>query len=323
MINRNVNGLLANKGRILAIEDLGLLRLFVGVVEAGSLSAAARAAGTTVPGTSRRLRQLETALGVRLLQRTTRRQSLTEEGELLYRRALQVLADIEQVEQQLSAQRASVSGSLRVTAPLALGQRCIGPLLAEFCARHPEVRAQLELTDTLLDLVASGMDVAVRFGGMDDSSYISRPLAPNYRVLCASPDYLGRHGVPGHPGDLLAHHCLHIGQQAQADWRFEGNDPVTVRINARLVANDGVTVHQWAVNGHGIARKSIWDVAEDLRAGRLVRVLADYRIPAAPLHAVYPHNRHLAPRVRAFLDYLAEHLGGQTESCISAGRTAA
>ncbi|TBV07694.1 LysR family transcriptional regulator [Phytopseudomonas dryadis] len=294
----------------MAIDDLALLRLFVSVVDAGSLSAAARAAGISLPAASRRLRNLEAGLGVRLLQRTTRRQSLTEEGELLYRRAVQVLADLEQVEQQLSRQSATVSGNLKVTAPLALGRRRIAPLLANFSALHPGLHTQLDLTDTLLDLVESGTDVAIRFGGLDDSSYISRPLAPNHRVLCASPAYLQRHAVPRHPTDLLAHSCLHIGLQAQADWRFEGEEPVTVRLVPRLAANDGETVHRWALEGHGIARKSIWDVAEDLQAGRLVQVLADYPIPAAPLHAVYPHSRHLAPRVRTFLDYLAAHLVG-------------
>ena len=293
----------------MAIDDLVPLRLFVSVVEAGSLSAAARAAGITLPAASRRLRHLEACLGGRLLQRTTRRQSLTEEGELLYRRALQVLADLEQVEQQLSRHSATVSGSLRVTAPLALGRRRIAPLLADFSALHPGLQVQLDLTDTVLDLVESGTDVAIRFGGLDDSSYISRPLAPNHRVLCASPAYLQRNGVPTHPTELLAHRCLHMGLQAQADWRFEGEEPVTVRIVARLAANDGEVVHRWALDGHGIARKSIWDVAEDLESGRLVQVLAGYPIPAAPLHAVYPHSRHLAPRVRTFLDYLAAHLG--------------
>ncbi|MFD2838078.1 substrate binding domain-containing protein [Azotobacter vinelandii] len=228
-------------------------------------------------------------------------------GELLYRRAVQVLADLEQVEQQLLRKSAVVSGQLRVTTPISLGRRRIAPLLAEFCALHPELQVQIELSDSVLDLVASGMDFAVRFGGLEDSSYISRPLAPNHRVLCASPEYIRRHGEPRSPADLAHHHCLLIGQQSQADWRFE---EVTVRISARLVASDGEVVHQWALDGHGIALKSIWDVADDLRSGRLRQVLAGHRIPAAPLHAIYPHKHHVAPRVRACIDYLAAHLRG-------------
>ncbi|MBB3103264.1 LysR family transcriptional regulator [Azomonas macrocytogenes] len=293
----------------MAINDLSLLRLFVQVVEAGTLSATARKLNISLPVVSRRLRLLENNLGARLLQRTTRRQSLTAEGRLFYQRAVQILADLEQVEQQLSRHSATVSGHLRVTAPVALGRRRITPLLAEFRALHPQLHVQLELTDTVLDLVESGVDLAVRYGALDDSSYISQPLAPNHRILCASPDYLQHHGEPRHPTELVHHQCLQIGHQTQTEWRFEGDEPVTVKIAATLVANDGDAVHQWALAGHGIARKSIWDVAEDLRVGRLVQVLADYPIPAAPLHAIYPHRRHLTLRVRAFLDYLAAHLG--------------
>jgi len=291
----------------MVLNDIGLLRLFVAVVATGSLSSAARAQQITLPAASRKLRQLETALGVRLLHRTTRRQSLTEEGALLYQRAVQVLADLEQVEQQLLRKSSVVSGQLKVTTPISLGRRHIAPLLAEFCKLHPELQVQIELSDSVLDLVASGMDFAVRFGGLVDSSYISRPLAPNHRVLCASPDYLRRHGEPHSPADLADHHCLLIGQQAQADWRFEDT---TVRVSARLVASDGEVVHQWALDGHGIALKSIWDVADDLKAGRLRQVLAGHCIPAAPLHAIYPHKHHVAPRVRACIDYLAAHLRG-------------
>ncbi len=289
----------------MSLNDIGLLRFFVAVVEQGSLSAAARLQQISLPAASRKLRQLEACYGVRLLQRTTRRQSLTEEGELLYRRAVQLLADLGQVEQQLLRKSEIVSGQLRVTAPVSIGRRHIAPLLADFCALHPEVQVQLELTDAVLDLVSSGMDFAVRFGGLDDSSCISRPLAPNHRVLCASPAYLQAHGEPRSPEDLARHQCLHIGTQALADWRFAD---VTVRIQARLVANDGEVIHQWALDGWGIALKSIWDVGEDLEAGRLRQVLPDCGIPAAPLHAIYAHKQHLAPRVRACIDYLADRL---------------
>lgn len=291
-----------------SITDLGLLRLFVQIIDNGSLSAAARELGIGLPFASRRLRQLETLLGVRLLQRTTRRQSLTEEGRLLYQHAQQLLAELAAVERRLSQRSETISGHLRITAPVALGRRRIAPLLARFQARHPSLGVQLQLTDSVLDLVESGIDLAIRYGTLHDSSYISRPLAPNHRILCASPDYLRRRGMPRHPGELSRHDCLQIGQQFQADWRFEGDTPLTVRITATLASNDGEVVHGWALAGHGIARKSIWDVADDLEGGRLVRVLADYPVPAAPLHAIYPHGRHLAPRVRAFIDYLREQL---------------
>lgn len=289
------------------LDDLGLLRLFAAVVDTGSLSAAARQLGTTLPAVSRKLRQLELSFAVRLLHRTTRRQALTEEGELLYRHAVRVLEELDQVEQQLLRKSTVVSGQLRITAPISLGRRRIAPLMARFSDRHPELQVQLDLTDTVLDLVAAGIDVAVRFGAMEDSSYVSRPLAPNHRVLCASPAYLARHGVPREPADLVHHRCLLIGQQPQADWRF---DDVTVRVNTHLAANDGEVVHLWALEGHGIAMKSIWDVHHDLASGRLRQVLPGHRVPAAPLHAVYPHRRHVAPRVHACIDFLARHLQG-------------
>jgi DNA-binding transcriptional LysR family regulator len=290
----------------MVLNDIGLLRFFVSVVESGSLSAAARMQPITLPAASRKLQQLEAAYGVRLLQRTTRRQSLTEEGKLLYEQALQILANLDQVARLLQHKGEIVSGLLKITTPISLGRRRIAPLLAKFQAMHPELRVQLELTDSVLDLVSSGIDFALRFGGMDDSSYISRPLAPNHRILCASPAYLKRHGEPRSPADLANHHCLHIGTQPLADWRLAD---VTVRIHAHLTANDGEVVQQWALDGHGIALKSIWDVTDDLKASRLRQVLLDYQTTDAPLHAVYPNRRHVAPRVRACIDYLAAQLG--------------
>ncbi|VFR60652.1 Transcriptional regulator [plant metagenome] len=287
------------------LNDIGLLRFFVGVVTAGSLSGAARAQHITLPSASRKLRQLENDCGVRLLHRTTRRQSLTDEGQLLYARAVRILDDLEHVEQLLQHKNENVTGQLRVTTPISLGRRRIAPLLARFGALHPELQIQVALTDTVLDLVDAGVDVAIHLGGMDDSSYISRPLAPNHRVLCASPDYLRRHGEPGQITDLNRHQCLHIGLLPQAEWRL---DDQVVRIQAHLAANDGEVVQQWALDGYGIALKSIWDVAQDLKAGRLKQVLPGHRSPAAPLHAVYPHKHHVAPRVHACIDYLAAHL---------------
>ncbi|PAS96871.1 MAG: LysR family transcriptional regulator [Candidatus Dactylopiibacterium carminicum] len=303
------------------MTDLGLLHLFVKVVAHGSLSGAARELNISLPLAIRRLRQLETLLGVRLLQRTTRRQSLTEEGQLLYQHALQILDELASVEQRLSQSREAIVGPLRITAPVELGRRYIAPLLADFCTAHPGLNIQLQLTDTVLDLIESGMDVAIRYGALQDSSFISRPLAPNHRILCAAPDYLRRRGTPTHPGELSRHDCLLIGQQFQADWRFEGDAPVTVRITATLAANDGEVVHGWALAGYGIARKSIWDVFEDLASGRLVQILPRYPIPATPLHAVYPHSRHLAPRIRALLDYLGPHLSNLYKARRDSART--
>lgn len=290
------------------LDDMALLRFFVATVAHGSLSAAARAQDTTLPVASRKLTQLERALGVRLLHRTTRRQSLTEEGALLHAHAVRLLAELDDVGHQLMRTRGVVTGLLRIAAPAAFGRRYLAPLLGRFSALHPELQVELELGDRMLDLVAAGIDLAVRFGGLDDSSYVSRPLAPNHRVLCAAPAYARRHGLPESLAELSHHDCLGIGVPAPTEWRFA---QTVVRIVPKLASNDGEAVHQWALHGHGIALKSIWDVADDLQAGRLVRVLPHLPSQDAPLHAVYPNRNHLALRVRTCIDFLVEQLGGQ------------
>ncbi|WP_020650092.1 LysR family transcriptional regulator [Solimonas variicoloris] len=290
------------------IDDLASLRVYAAVVSAGSLSAAARALDLSLPQVSKRLAQLEAALGTRLIQRTTRRQTLTADGERFHAQVVQILAAVELAEQQMAGSRQRVDGLLRVTAPGAFGRQRVAPLLAEFQRRHPQLRVQLDLSDAVRDLIEAGLDVAIRFGRLADSSLVARELAPNFRVLCASPAYLAEHGVPAHPADLLHHRCILIGEQSRSEWRFGDGEAQSVRVEAALLTNDGGAAHAWALDGAGIALKSIWDVADDLRSGRLQRVLPDQRIPAAPLHAIYPHARLLAPRVRLFVDFLGERL---------------
>ncbi|BCZ82150.1 LysR family transcriptional regulator [Paraburkholderia terrae] len=257
---------------------------------------------------SKRLAQLEKSVGVRLIQRTTRRQTLTEEGALFHARVVRILDEIEQAEELLSQRRQEVSGLLRVTAPGQLGRQKIAPLIADFQRLHPQLTVQLELTDAVVDLVESGFDLAIRFGSLADSSLIARSLAPNFRVLCASPAYLQAHGTPKHPDDLTSHRCILIGDQRRAEWRFEGEESIAVRVDAAIVTNDGEAAHLFALADAGIAVKSIWDVGDDILAGKLRRVLPQHSMSAAPLHAIYPHSQHLAPRVRAFVDYLRERL---------------
>ena len=175
--------------------NFALLRFFIDVIDEGSISGAARTHNISIPAASRKMRQLEHLFGVRLLQRTTRRQSLTEEGVILYEQAVRILGDLETLEDMLRQNSREVAGVLRVTAPVSLGRRRIAPLLAQFGAMYPRLSVHLKLTDTVLDLVASGMDVAIRYGATEDSSYISRPLANNYRILCASPDYVVTNGA--------------------------------------------------------------------------------------------------------------------------------
>jgi DNA-binding transcriptional LysR family regulator len=290
------------------IDNLPNLVAFARIVSAGSLSAAARELDLSLAVVSKRLAQLEESLGVRLIQRTTRRQTLTEEGVLFHQQVLRILAEVEQAETLMSRRREAVSGLLRVSAPGALGRQWIAPIMADFQQLHPQLTLQLELTDVVVDLLDSNLDMAVRFGSLADSSMIARPLAPNYRVLCAAPAYIQRFGAPSEPDDLSRHRCILIGDQPRAEWRFEGNDSIAVRVAGSLITNDGGAAHAWALHGDGIALKSIWDVGDDIAAGRLQRILPGYSMTAAPLHALYPHSRHLAPRVRVFVEFLGQRL---------------
>jgi DNA-binding transcriptional LysR family regulator len=290
------------------IDSLPNLAAFARIVSAGSLSAAARELDISLAVVSKRLAQLEKSLGVRLIQRTTRRQTLTEEGALFYARVVRILAEVEEAEALISRRRGTVGGLLRLSAPRAFGRQWVAPIVSDFQRLHPRLSVQLELTDTVIDLLENGADMAIRFGSLADSSLIARQLAPNYRVLCAAPAYLKKYGVPKHPDELVGHRCIIMRDQPWTDWRFENGDPMTVRVTGPLLSNDGSAAHTWALEGAGIVLKSIWDVGDDIAAGRLRRVLPKYRISSAPLHAIYPHSRHLAPRVRAFVEYLVERL---------------
>ena len=290
------------------IDSLPNLRTFAHVVAAGSLSAAAREMDLSLAVVSKRLAQLEKDLGVRLLQRTTRRQVLTEEGALFHANVVQILATIEQAQEVISGRTQTISGSVRLTAPVEFGRQWVAPAVAAFQQQHPAVAIQLELSDAVVDLIDAGMDLAIRFGSLEDSSLIARPLAPNFRVLCASPDYLKRFGEPRHPSELVHHQCILIGEHRRAVWRFESDDSLSVQVNAAFVTNDGGAAHTLALEGAGIARKSIWDVGDDILHGQLKRVLSAFTISAAPLNALYPNSRHLAPRVRALVTFLGHRL---------------
>ncbi|KWN14126.1 LysR family transcriptional regulator [Burkholderia territorii] len=291
------------------IDDLPALETFARIVSAGSLSAAARELDLSLSVVSKRLAHLESRLGVRLLHRTTRQQTLTDDGAQFHAQVLRILAEIDRAETLMSDRRGTVGGVLRVTAPGELGRLRIAPLVAAFQRRHPELTVHLMLTDTIVDLLAHDIDVAVRIGSLADSTMIARELAPNHRVLCASSGYLAVHGQPTHPAELRAHRCIVMGDQPRTEWRFDGaQGAVTVEVTAALVTNDGGAARTLALEGAGIALKSIWDVGADLQAGRLVRVLPTFAAPAAPLHAVYPGGRHVPLRVRTFVDYLRDQL---------------
>jgi len=291
------------------LDDLPALRAFASIVAAGSMSAAARELDLPLSVVSKRLAQLEKNVGLRLLQRTTRRQALTPDGVRFHAQVLRILEEVAQAESLLAHSRRQVDGLLRLTAPTEFGRQHIVPIMADFQRQHPGLLVQLELSDAVANLLESGHELAIRFGSVAEPNLVVRRLAPNFRVLCAAPSYLERHGTPTEPGQLSAHRCIVIGDARRAEWRFEGErGAAAVRVAASFLTNDGQAAHALALQGAGLVVKSIWDVGDDLLAGRLRRLLPRHRMPAAPLQAVLPSGRNLPLRVRLFLDYLQARL---------------
>lgn len=285
------------------------MAFFSQLMRSGSLSAAARELGVTPPAVSKRLAQLEGRLGVPLLHRTTRRISLTAEGEMYLANARRILADIDDVEQQLTRTVAAPKGLLRVNATLGFGRNRVAPVLSRFAKAYPGVQVQLQLSVNPPSLTDDSYDVCVRFGEPPDARVIARRLAPNRRLLCASPDYLRRRSTPKSPRDLAAHDCIFIrhGDEAYGVWRLRsGRRETAIKLGAGLSTNDGDVAVQWALDGHGILMRAEWDIAKYLRSGRLRQVLEHYQTPPADIYAVYPQHHQLSGRVRAFVDYLAE-----------------
>jgi DNA-binding transcriptional LysR family regulator len=294
------------------VDRLTQMQTFVAVATRGGLSAAARAEGVAPAVIGRRLDGLEERLGVKLLVRTTRRVTLTFEGAAFLEDCQRVLNDVASAEASVSAGGVKASGHLRVTAPGGFGRRHVAPLVGPFLRSHPDVTLSLELSDRLVDVVNEGFDLAVRIGPLADSALVAIRLADNQRVVVASPGYLAARGTPRHPDDLAGHACLTFGSggsQARG-WLFRVDDAVApVRVSGPLECNDGAVLHAWALAGHGLAWRSMWEVADDLRAGRLVTVLDAFRAPPDSIQALFPQRRHLPLRVRLFIDLLKHTWG--------------
>jgi len=288
------------------------LEFFVLLARHGSLSAAARALDLTPPAATKRLAQLEERLGVRLVNRTTRTSSLTPEGETYLHYATRILADLHEMEEAVSSTRAVPRGLLRVNASLGFGRTTIAPLVSTFAQRYPQVEVQLDVTDRPVDLVASGIDLAIRFGDLPDQRLVARRIMSNRRLLCASPRYLERHGTPASLADLASHRCIVHRQNDEAHgvWRLEHEGrAVSVKVRGALSSNDGDIVLGWALDGHGILVRSEWDLAKYVDSGRLRIVLPGYVQPEADLFVVYPSKRRQSARARAFVDFLVEQFG--------------
>ena len=300
------------------------LQFFTLLARQPTLVAAAQALGVTPPAVSRRLAALEKRLGVRLLNRTTRRLSLTPEGERYQVDGEQILRDLEGLERSLSESRDIPHGLLRINAGFGFGRRHLGPLISDFVRLYPKVDIVLHLSDRTLDLTEHALDIGIRFGPPPDSRVLARKIAANRRLLCAAPDYLEQHGTPLEPRDLANHQCIVIRENHQAfnNWQLtDGEQQVTVKVRSPLAVNHGEIAVDWALAGHGIILRSEWDIAGDLRSGRLVRILDPWAGSSADIHAIYPQRHQLSAKVRAFLDFLVARFAeyrsaGQTEGSL-------
>lgn len=294
------------------LKDIRDIALFNAIVACGSLSAAGRQLGLSLAVVSKRLTQMEQQLGVRLFHRTTRHVSLTDEGLVFTEHAQRLQQELESIESALSSRQGKASGTLRITSSHSMGQRWLSPIVTRFMQQHQSVKLHLHLSDRVIDLAASGYDLAIRYGALADSRLVARELVPNQRVLCASPAYLQQAGEPLSLEELSAHSCIISGDNPVTEWTFgAGGSQRSVQINARFHVNTGEAAHGLALHGAGIVVKSVWDVADDLKSGKLVQVLPDHPLPAAPLHAIWLNGKQQPPRVRLFVDYLREALAQQ------------
>lgn len=289
------------------------LAVFAKVVEQGAFARAGERLGLSASAVSRHVADLEAHLGARLLNRTTRKLSLTESGRSFHERTVQLLSDLEEAEVAVASSTVSPRGTLRLTCPIAFGEWYVAPAIAAFAAQHPQLRFDVELSDRLVDLVDEGFDLAIRIGTLSAQAVIARPIGETRLVCVASPAYLARNGVPKVPQDLARHRCLVYAYQSIRDvWRFtdaRGGEHV-VRIAGPAVSNNGRFLAALAACGMAISMEPDLLVRDELRSGRLVELLADYRPPAVPIHAVYPSRRHLSAKVRAFVDFIAQRFAG-------------
>ncbi len=285
------------------------MEVFSQVVAIGSMSGAAREMGISPAVVSKRMNRLEERLGTRLLNRTTRQISLTEAGENFYERVVAILASVEEAEDLVTRGSSDARGLLKISAPTSFGRMHIAPHLPKFMRANPELNLNLDLSDQYVDIISSGIDLAIRIGELPDSSLVARKLAPVRRILCATPKYLKKNGVPQKLEDL-DHHAL-IAPHNQGPWKLEGNEgTVLYRPQSTLATNSSEVVRETVLAGLGIALRSTWDIGEELDQGKLVRLLPSYvSMKGIGIYAVYPSRTYLPAKVRLFIDYLAELFG--------------
>ena len=288
------------------MDQFKQISTFVEVVAKGSLSAAARAEGIAPAMIGRRLDALEERLGVKLLQRTTRKIALTHEGTAFLEDCQRILAELSDAEAAVSERSAHATGHLLISAPAGFGRQHVAPLMPSFLAEHRDLTLTLSLNDRVVDLIGEGIDVAIRIATLSDSNLIGVKLADNKRVLVASPAYLKRHGTPRSLDELAKHNCLAISSDgSQRGWTFRQNGKnITLKVAGNMVCNDGEVLHDWAVAGKGLAWRSMWEVGSEIESGKLQTVLDEFAAPGNDIYAVFAQRRHLPLRIRALVEFL-------------------
>jgi len=293
------------------MENVTRLRAFARTVEAGSFSAAGRQTGATPSSVSRHVAELEDELGSRLFNRTTRKLSLTETGSLYYDHVVGILAAIDEAKLALSNLDGAPSGVLRMTAPGPIARQLTARVIPGFMAKYPAIQILWSVTDHLVDLVEGGLDVAIRLGEPRDSSLVARRLGESRRVICASPAYVAQHGDPQHPSELEDRCCLlYRDHPGESLWEFAGpGGLVAARVSGAIVSNHVDTLISASMAGMGICMLPDWNMGLELSDGRLVEVMTDYKLApeTTPIHAVFPYQRHVPPKLRVFIDYMVEH----------------
>ena len=296
------------------MDKFAHMQIFVGIVEAGSISGAAERLGLPKSAVSRRLAELEARLGVSLIQRTTRKQHLTDNGRAFYERSVAILADLDEAESAVSQAHGALKGGLKVALPLSFGLLHLAPLIQTFMTLHPDVRFELDFNDRQIDLMQEGFDLAIRIATLEDSSLIARRLAPIRHIVCASPGYLAKRGTPKAAADLAQHVCLAYSNVRDPSlWTYHGPDgqPGSVRVPVRLASSSGEFNIRAAMADEGLVLIPSFYCHEALRSGQLVKVLLDHIWPELSAYAVYPPTRHLSSRVRALIDFLVERMAGE------------
>jgi DNA-binding transcriptional LysR family regulator len=292
------------------MDLLDSMKVYVLAVEKGSLSAAAAECGISSTMAGNHLRMLEKRLGMRLLNRTTRRQALTAFGEDYYARCKEILRLVAETDEQARSLQLAPAGRLRITAPVTFGAEALTPALSGYLERYPEVSVDLALSDRVADLMDEGFEAAIRVGELPDSQLVARPLAPYRLMICASPAYLARKGTPRTPDELSSHDCLSFTPASMTHWRFQAPDgPYRVPVSGRMRVNQGQALRVAALHGLGIVLQPAILLEADVQAGRLVRLLPEHELPSRPMHVVYLPDRYRSPKLRSFVDFVVERFG--------------